>query len=435
MKQIKLSLLFFLISFSLLSPVSANDTLTILRKLLKELPQVSDIKPLKTNEFKEKYQFFITQPLDPSNLEAGSFKQRVILSHIGFDRPTLLVTEGYGASYALHPSYREELSRFFDMNILFVEHRYFLESTPKPLNWDHLTVENSVNDLHSITTIFRKLYPGKWVSSGVSKGGQTTLFYRTYFPDDVDFSVAYVAPLNRSVEDGRHEPFLKKVGDPETRQKIRDYQMSLFARKETMMPEFKQYCQDKKIHFRRPLEEIFDFCLLEYPFAFWQWGTSAEQIPAADSDNATMLQHLIGLCEPSYFSDRSQYLPFDVQAARELGYYGYDTKPFQKHLTIKTAKGYLRHLMLPEELEQLPFSKALYRKTRKFLKENDPKLICIYGENDPWTASGVTDPAYFKNKKNLQLFIQPSGSHRARISTLPKDMQDKVLEQIRNWLK
>ena len=40
--------------------------------------------------------------------EAGNFKQRVILSHVGFDRPTVLVTEGYAAHYATHPRYQED---------------------------------------------------------------------------------------------------------------------------------------------------------------------------------------------------------------------------------------------------------------------------------------------------------------------------------------
>ena len=44
------------------------------------------------------------------------------------------------------------------------------------------------------------------------------MFYRTYFPDDVDISVPYVAPLNQSLEDGRHEPFQlsnKRLRHPE----------------------------------------------------------------------------------------------------------------------------------------------------------------------------------------------------------------------------
>ena len=46
--------------------------------------------------------------------------------------------------------------------------------------------------------------------------------------------------------------------------------------------------------------------------------------------------------------------------------------------------------MLPEELGDMKFDKRLGRKIVKFLKQNDPKMIFIYGQNDPWTAAGVT---------------------------------------------
>ena len=124
----------------------------------------------------------------------------------------MIVTEGYGAGYALRPTYREELSELFDANMIFVEHRYFLESTPEPCDWQYLTAENSAEDLHAVTTAFKTLYPGKWISTGISKGGQTSLLYRVFFPDDVDVSVPYVAPLCYAREDGRHEPFLRRVG-------------------------------------------------------------------------------------------------------------------------------------------------------------------------------------------------------------------------------
>lgn len=73
---------------------------------------------------------YLTQPLDHRHPEKGSFRQRVIVGHVGYDRPTVIVTEGYGAGYALRPTYREELSELFDANMIFVEHRYF--SNPLP---------------------------------------------------------------------------------------------------------------------------------------------------------------------------------------------------------------------------------------------------------------------------------------------------------------
>lgn len=66
---------------------------TELQKRLQNLPDISDIKPMQSDAYPEKYVFFINQLLDPHHPEAGNFKQRVILSHVGFDRPTVLVTE------------------------------------------------------------------------------------------------------------------------------------------------------------------------------------------------------------------------------------------------------------------------------------------------------------------------------------------------------
>ena len=121
-----------------------------------------------------------------------------------------------------------------------------------------------------------------------------------------------------------------------------------------------------------------------------------------------------------------------MQAARELGYYGYDTKPFKKYLSIQSSKDYLHRLMLPEELKDMPFDKTLSRKIKGFLQKNDPKMIFIYGQNDPWTAAGVT---WLKGKKNIHVFVEPGGSHRARIGTLPEEEKKQVMELINEWLK
>jgi len=114
-------------------------------------------------------------------------------SGVRADRPTILVTEGYGAKYAYRPDYREELSQLLDANIVFVEHRYFLGSTPDPRDWRYLTAEASACDLHDVRQLLGAIYPGKWIATGISKGGTTTMLYATFFPGDVDGYVPYVA--------------------------------------------------------------------------------------------------------------------------------------------------------------------------------------------------------------------------------------------------
>ena len=343
-----------------------------------------------------------------------------------------MVTEGYGAAYALNPRYQEELSKLLDANMVFVEYRYFLESTPTPCNWEYLTAENSAYDLHNVNQTFRRLYTGKWVSTGISKGGQTTCLYRAWFPDDVDFSVPYVAPLNRGVEDGRHEPFLRKVGTKKDRRKIEAFQTEILKHKDEIIPILEKFCKDKKLVFRIPMAEVLDYCVLEYPFALWQWGTPTSVIPPLTSDTQTLFQHLVDISSPDYFAEDQPNISFFVQAARELGYYGYDTKPLRKYLTIDSSKGYLNRIMLPKELvDKVEYRPELYHKVHDFLRDNDPKMIFIYGEVDPWSATRVP---IFKGKVNEQVYIQPGGSHRARISNMPEDMKEKILTQINKWL-
>ena len=421
-----------LLLFVLLSASASSFAQTVLEQKINAISAIKEIRPLETSEFSEKYVTYFTQPLDHRHPEKGSFRQRVIVSHIGFDRPTVIVTEGYGAAYALRSQYREELSKLLNANMIFVEYRYFLESTPEPKDWQYLTAENSADDLHAITTAFKNIYPGKWIATGISKGGQTTLLYRTFYPDDVDISVPYVAPLCYGVEDGRHEPFLHKVSTPENRKIIEDFQLEALKRKATLLPRFEKYCTEKNYSFRAPIEEIYDYSVLEYSFALWQWGTPISSIPATTASDDEIFSHLLAISEPGYFTADSPNASFFVQAARELGYYGYDVQPFKQYLSIQSSEGYLHRLMLPEELKDMPFDKTLSKKITKFLKKQDPKMIFIYGQNDPWTAAGVT---WLKNKKNIHVFIQPNGSHLARINTLPEKEKKEVMELIKQWLK
>nr|WP_186972179.1 S28 family serine protease [Bacteroides intestinalis] len=421
-----------LLLFVLLSASASSFAQTVLEQKISAISAIKEIRPLETSEFSEKYVTYFTQPLDHRHPEKGSFRQRVIVSHVGFDRPTVIVTEGYGAAYALRSQYREELSKLLNANMIFVEYRYFLESTPEPKDWQYLTAENSADDLHAITTAFKNIYPGKWIATGISKGGQTTLLYRTFYPDDVDISVPYVAPLCYGVEDGRHEPFLHKVSTSENRKKIEDFQLEALKRKATLLPRFEKYCTEKNYSFRAPIEEIYDYSVLEYSFALWQWGTPISSIPATTASDDEIFSHLLAISEPGYFTADSPNASFFVQAARELGYYGYDVQPFKQYLSIQSSEGYLHRLMLPEELKDMPFDKTLSKKITKFLKKQDPKMIFIYGQNDPWTAAGVT---WLKNKKNIHVFIQPNGSHLARINTLPEAEKAKVMELINEWLK
>ena len=440
MLNIKHVSLAFTAAIFLSADVLAQTDSTEFMKNLCALPGVSDVKKLETTRFPEKYVLKIRQNLDTDNAEAGTFNQRVIVGYVGEDRPTVIVTEGYNADYAMSPSYIEELSDLFDANMVFCEYRYFGESMPKPTDWNFLTVENSLGDLHNVNTTFRKLFKGKWISTGISKGGQTTMFYRTYYPNDVYVSVSYVAPLNKSVEDGRHEPFLRdEVGTKKERKAVHNAQLEMFKRKSSLVEMLEKKVKADGLNFNLPLDEIFDYELMEYPFAFWQWGTPVSEIPSSKDSDEVWFEHLMKVSGPDYFSVPGRYLSFNMQALRELGYYGYEIDPdFKKYCSISSTKDYLRRLMIPEsmgEWRNVSFDPTLYNKTVEYLKNNDPKHIFIYGEIDPWTASGVAGWLDCSGKQNMRVYVQPRGSHKARIGNMPEDMKAEIMERLNGWLK
>lgn len=415
----------------LLVIVSANASNKELYQKLCTLKGVITVDSLPSDYSTEKYVVTIRQPLDHKHPEKGSFTQRVVISHEGFDRPTVLVTEGYGGDYALNPRYRDELAGLFQTNTVFVEHRYFSGSVPDTVDWQYLTAPNSASDLHLITTLFKQIYPQKWISTGISKGGQTALIYRAFFPNDVDITVPYVAPVSRSAEDGRHEPFLNKVGDKKTRQAILSFQREVLKRRGEIIPLMEKFCMEKQLSFRISMNEVLDYCVLEYSFAFWQWGTPASQIPANSATTEVLFKHLTEISGPDYFATGQPTQAFFIQAARELGYYGYDIEPFKDLLFIRTAKDYLQRIMLPEGIT-IQFQPELYKKLTNFIETSDPRLIFVYGEYDPWTSVGITK---LDGKKNMFVAIQPKGSHRARINTLPDSLRDKVIQTIKLWLE
>jgi hypothetical protein len=403
-------------------------------KQLKALPGNPDVIAIKfSSPFTEKYQVNLKQWIDPNDTNAGSFKQRVFVSHYSYDAPTVFVTEGYGGDYATNQNYIEELSKMFHSNQVFVEHRYFGPSTPTHKDWKYLTVTNAAADQHRVRQLLGNIYKKKWIATGISKGGETALIYRTLYPNDVDITVCYVAPLCFGVEDGRHEPFIANIpGTQADRDILHNCQIEILKKRKKLVPMMKTYCEEKHYTFNIPLDEVFDYCVLETSFSFWQWGWKPASIPSNKASNNDLFNFLIRVCSPDYFSieGTAPTIAFCVQAAKELGYYGYDTKPFAKYLKIKTATGYLDKIFMPKDY-RVSFDRSISDKCADFIKQNDPKMIFIYGEYDPWSAAAVS----FENKKNMYKAVCPGGNHGSRISSLPEDLKNEVVSRIKKWLE
>lgn len=427
MKQYRLNLLLAFVSIFCATGLGAQT----LEEQFSTLPSVKKVEILDKGAFEGKYLLWFEQPVSYKDASKGTFLQRVFVGDICRDSSTVFVTEGYNADYAARERYRDELSRLFNLNNVVVEHRYFAPSAPDEMDWKYLTAENEARDLHRIITELKTIYPSKWVSTGISKGGQNCVIFRAFYPDDVDFTVSYVGPFCRGVEDGRHEPFIDANGSSdEDRAAVRGFQEEFLRRRETLQPKLDSLCKANGYTFRVPISEVYDMCALEFSFAFWQWGYPVSTIPGKDASDDEYLAFLNKTSGPDYFSIENPHTSFYIMAARELGYYGYDCEPFKDLLTIKSAKGYMKRIFLPDDAKDLKFSRRLSRKMDRFLLRNKCNIIFIYGEYDPWSAVRAGD----RHSATNHIFIQPGGSHRARISTFDEDTQAEIKGMISRWL-
>jgi len=147
----------------------------------------------------------------------------------------------------------------------------------------------------------------------------------------------------------------------------------------------------------------------------------------ASGSDTEIFNHWMEVSDPGYFSleEQERMGSFFVQAARELGYYGYETRPFRKILKISTAKDYLFRLFLPDGY--LPeFDPEPAFRTQRFLNTTNLPMLFIYGKDDPWTASGVIVP----KKSAVLKVVQKGGSHRTRIASLSEENKQRVLEMM-----
>ena len=423
---------FFLASFIFLFSVSliAQDTIPPFKKYLSAIPDLVIEDMVCQEPFTEKYLLHVPQAIDHYDSTKGTFTQRVYVMHRDKDAPVVLTTEGYYGGYGSYPQYMNELDRYLGANEILVEHRYFGPSSPDSLEWQYLTVEQAATDHHNVVELLKPYFIGKWVNTGISKGGQTALYHRAYFPDDVDATVGYVCPLNFSIEERRCYEFLDQVGSEECRRKIHDFQKMLLCNKDKYFPAFKKRIEEDGLHFSLGDTAGYELTVLEYSFAFWQWGnTDCKTIPIDTVSPEELINHLNNVAGLSWMSEEgiARLLPFYYQSLTEIGFYGYDHSEFEvcvEHLDYQTfdftcPKG-ADCIYDPEPME----------KVDNFVRHQGENMIFIYGEWDPWSAPGVQ----ISGKTNSFKVVKPEGSHGTRIYNLPEDQRMKVLEALGEWL-
>ncbi len=422
MRRTRLMLL-LIILFAFSAPGVAQSIESRLRDLT-DVVEVTKLDP--PAGYGEAYELQVLQPLDHQNPDGPEFQQRMYLSHIDFSRPMVIVTEGYAAPR----NYLSEPTRLLRSNQLIVEHRYFGTSRPDSLLWPFLTVRQSAEDLHKIVGILKGLYHGTWVSTGVSKGGQTTCLFRYFFPNDVDVSIPYVAPINLAQEDPRPTEFLRHVGPDSVRARIEGFQVLALRKEAQALPALTKLAREKGYNFSRGEALMFEFAVLEYPFAFWQYGgvSRLAGMPGDTASGDEIVRHLDAVVHFSMYDDRgiSYFAPFQYQAYTEMGYYTYDITDVKPYLT--TLRNPSNRILAPTGAD-LTYRPEVFQAINAWLRYEGRNFIYLYGENDPWTASAVE----LTGVTNSIRMITRGGNHGSKIRDLDPDQKKLVYQTLQEW--
>ena len=395
---------------------------------LKALPDVEEVMPMKVDSkwFEIGFELRVRQPLDHNKPDGKTFLQSVYLSHADYSKPVILVTEGYASRGGPTPN---ELTSLLRGNQVVVEHRFFGKSCPDSLDWKYLTTQQAAEDHHHIVMLLKRIYSGKWVSTGISKGGQTTLFYRYYFPNDVDASVAYVAPVNLSQEDPRIIKFLRTVGSEQEREKLRQFQITLLKREKEILSLIDELAVKKGYTFSIGKTLAYEYSVLEFPCGFWQYGHSPDEIPPSDASPDSLLASLDRIASLFYYSDKGikMFEPFQYQAYTEIGYYGYDITDLRQYLSA--VKDPTNIILAPKHTE-LEFHPEVMYDIYTWLRDHGSNILYIYGETDLWGATAME----LSGKTNAVKIVKPGGSHTTRIANLPPQQKELVCSTLEHWL-
>ncbi len=397
--------------------------------IISKLEKVSGLTFKEITSQEPGYRLFemkFSQPLDHKNPNGEWFEQRLVLYHTGEDRPMVLQTSGYLI-------FKIELSgvaRAYRTNQIQVEHRFFGNSV-KTKEWNKLTIEQSANDFHRIVENFKTIYDQKWLNTGASKGGMTSVYHRRFFPNDLDGTLALVAPLSFQWDDPRYIKFVTETAGGDEfktcREKLEASQKILLSHPEVAL-------KDVEGTFTQlgSKEIALEHAVIEMPFTFWQYGkpeSLCTNVPNESDDVETHAAFLKKTNDVTGLSDEEvlDFIPYFYQAAVQLGSPGSrldHLRPLLKHedtykVTTYTPKGV-----------EINFDPEAMRDIADWVSKYSEKIMFIYGEFDPWSAGAFVPRA---NSQSYRYFV-PKGNHGSNVFLLPKALKKEATDHLSEWL-
>jgi hypothetical protein len=397
---------------------------------LRALPNVADATEVQTAD--QGYRYIVLhfrQPVDHHDPASATFLQEVSLLYKDTTSPLIVHTSGYSDYYL---DSIVELTALLAANQISIEHRYFGTSRPESPDWSKLTIEQMADDEHAIVTALRTVYTGKAISTGGSKGGMTAVFYRRFYPDDVDGTVPYVAPISFSTLDERYPPHIATLGPQPCHDAIRAVALEMIEHRRAALEAatMAQALQKSYSYTRISLPVAVEGAIEGLEWTFWQYSgvNYCTTVPALDATDAEMFTFLDTISPPSD-SDDAQIDFFDAyyyQSYAQLGYPDDGTTylaPYYQYTSADWLGAF------PSGVQPAFDSGAAMRDIDAFVQQSGDRLLFVYGQWDPWTGGafqlgGATD--------SLEL-VQAQGTHNSHITKLAAADKSAALAKLAAW--
>ncbi|MFD3488665.1 S28 family serine protease [Streptomyces sp. NPDC058665] len=405
---------------------TADDTLDTLR----ELPGLRVIEERPGAE--PGYRFFVlgmAQPVDHDDPGAGTFEQRLTLLHTAANQPTVLFSTGY--QVPLQPR-RTEPAILLGGNQIGVEHRFFGTSRPATPDLSHLTIRQAADDHHRVVQLFRRLYPGAWISTGGSKGGMASVYHRRFHPHDVDGTVAYSAPNNiDDREDSAYLRFFEHVGTAAARDALKTAQGHMLLRRADLLARYEAWAAATNDTFRiiGSADKALEIAILRVPFMFWQNQTveDAVSIPGPDTSTDALYAWLDQTAALPVYADSvaRDFIPYWYQLGTQMGYL---------NVPVGHLDGLLRY---PDAIEPRSFvprdvpmrlDAAAMPDIDRWVRGRADRLLFVNGTQDP----SVAEP-FRPCRRDTRVLWVPGGNHHVTIANLSLADRAEAVTALRRW--
>nr|AYM53991.1 lipoprotein [Pyxidicoccus sp.] len=370
-------------------------------------------------------------PADHRHPDGEQFYLYATLLHRSVEAPMVVYSGGYMLN--TRPS-QYEPTALLGGNQLSLEHRFFGYSRPLSNDWSLLRIEQVAGDCHRVIQALKPLYSGRWMTTGGSKGGKTAVYHRYFYPDDVDATVAYVAPDTRGLHDLRYALFLNRVGSEDCRARLRAFQREALRRREELLPHLEDLSATTGYGFNvLSPDRTLEFGTVELPFYFWQYGNASwcDTIPAPGASSNELFAFLDGVDDLVYtYADEllDSYAGYYHQAATELGWPSYPTLhllPLLRYPGQNVPQAYLT-FPVGARHNPLPTLRASH-----YAWSRGERMMFIDGENDPWSATHFD----VRERNDSYRFVVPDGNHsNSRILRLPEPERTLALERLFSWM-